>query len=153
MPVPVINTAYTFSVPLADASDPSSFKAAPTIAAGDFTTSLDGATFANLATLPVVTPSGSVMVLISLSADEMNGSKVNVLGIDAAGDEWQDIAVTIDIPTGSTETVHDIQEGDVIETSTGQTVNKKNTTTALVDKTISGSLLSSSVTIKTTEAS
>ena len=151
MPVPVINTAYTFSVALADVSDPSSFKVSPTIAAGDFQTSLDGGAYANLATLPVVTPSGSVSVLVSLSADEMNGAKVNVLAKDVSGAEWQDLLMTIDIPTGSVESVHDIQEGDIVETSTGQTVNKKNTTTALLAKNITGSLLSPSVTITTKE--
>ena len=152
MPVPVFNTAYAFFISLADASDPSTFLAAPTIAAGDFQISIDGGAFANLANLPVVLPSGSVTVQISLTAAEMSGEKVNILAVDAAGDEWQDLLMSIDIPTGSVETVHDIQEGDVVETSTGFRVNKKDTTTALVDKAIAGSLLSVSAAIKTTEA-
>lgn len=152
MPVPVFNTAYTFFISLADATDPSSFLAGPTIAAGDFQISLDGAAFVNLTNLPVVLPSGSITVQITLTAAEMNGQKVNVKAIDVAGDQWQDLLMAIDVPTGSSETVHNIQEGDIVESSTKFRVNQKGTTTALVDKDITGSLLSTGVSVQTTEA-
>ncbi len=153
MPRPVFNKAYSFYVSLADALDPSTFKANPTIAAGDFQISIDGSTFANLTNLPTVDPTGSITVLVSLTADEMNGEKVNVQAIDAAGDEWQDLLMSIDVPTASTETINDIQEGDRIEDSVSLVINKKGTTTPVLDKTITGSLLSSNATISTTEAS
>lgn len=152
MAVPVFNTAYNFYISLADALDPSTFIADPTIAAGDFQISIDGATFANLTNLPTVDPTGSIAVLVSLTAAEMNGQKVNVQAIDAAGAEWQDLLVSIDVPTASTETINDIQEGDRIESNVSLVINKKGTATPVLDKAIKGSLLSPSATITTTEA-
>jgi len=153
MPVPVLNTAYTFFVTLADALDPSTFKASPTIAAGDFQISIDGGAFANLTNLPTVAPSGSITVQIVLTAAEMNGSKINVQAIDQAGAEWQPVLMSIDVPTGSTETVHNIQEGDIVESSVAFRINQKGTSTALVDKAITGSLLSPSASISTLDSS
>ncbi len=91
------NTAYTFYLTLADSASPSSFKANPTIAIGDFKISKDGGAFVNLATLPVVEPASSVMVKVSLSATEMDADKVNVVGIDVAGAEWNDVAYIFDV--------------------------------------------------------
>ena len=152
MPVPVFNKSYSFYVSLADASDPSKFKAAPTIAVGDFQISIDGSAFANLTTTPVVVPAGGIAVLVSLSADEMNGSKVNVQAIDAAGSEWEELLISLDVPTASTETINDIQEGDRIETNVSLVINKKGTTTPVLDKSITGSLLSPSASIQTKDA-
>lgn len=149
MAEPVRGVAYTFSVAVIDSTDSTSFKSSPTIAAGDFQASTDGGTFANLSTLPVVTPSGSISILISLSASEMTGDKVFVKGIDASGAEWADITIFIDIPTALTL---DLIEGDHIESRTSVVINKKNTSTAILSKTISGSLLSDGVTITTTES-
>lgn len=153
MPVPVLATAYSFYVSLADAADPSSFKVDPTIAEGDFKISIDSGALANLTNLPAASPSGSSLVLVSLTADEMNGAKINIQAIDVAGDEWQSLVASIDVPTGSSESINDIQLGDHVETSTRLTINQQGTAKALVDKDITGSLLSSSVTISTTEAS
>lgn len=69
----------------------------PTIAAGDFQVSTDGAAFANLATLPVVTPAGGRAVKISLSAGEMNGDTVVLQCVDAVGAEWSDQLINIPI--------------------------------------------------------
>ncbi len=49
-------------------------------------------------TLPVVTPAGSVIVQVDLSAAEMSGDKIVVVGKDAAGDEWSDVMVFVDAP-------------------------------------------------------
>jgi len=95
MPTPKKNVAYQFQMALIDAAT-GRFKVSPTIAAGDFQTSKDGGDFANLSTLPVVEPSGSIRVLVSLSQPEMNGDKISVACIDVAGDEWEDQLVTID---------------------------------------------------------
>ena len=148
MAEPVRATAYTFYVSVIDSADSTSFKLNPTIAAGDFKVSTDGSTFANLSTLPVVTPSGSIAILVSLSVLEMTGDKIVVRGIDVAGAEWDDIMIFVDVPTALPL---DILEGDHIETRTTSRVNKKGTTTAVLDKAVSGSLLSDGVTITTVD--
>ena len=151
MPVPVFATSYTFYVSLADSLDPSSFLTNPTIATGDFMKSVDGAPFVNLTNTPFVLPPGSTTVQVTLTAAEMTGDKVAVQAIDQSGDQWQDLIATIDIPTASTETVNDIQEGDHTETSASLKIHKKGTGTVLLDKKITGSLLSPSITIRTDE--
>lgn len=92
---PKKNTAYVFYVGLVDQADTKKLKAAPTLAAGDFKVSIDGGAFANLATLPTVTPSGGTAVQVSLSAAEMNGDNIVVTCIDAAGAEWCDQVINI----------------------------------------------------------
>lgn len=72
-----------------------SLKANPTIAAGDFKVSTDGGAFANLTTLPVVTPAAGRAVKITLSAAEMTGSNIMVMCVDAAGAEWCDLCINI----------------------------------------------------------
>lgn len=90
----VKNAAYTFRCVLFAQSD-NQIKANPTIAAGDWKVSTDGAAFANLATLPDVDPDSSVQVLVSLSAGEMNGDEIMVTAIDASGAEWHSAAWVI----------------------------------------------------------
>lgn len=143
--------AYDFYVSLTDLGDPQQFVTDPTIEAGDFKRSVDGGTFANLATLPVVEPSGSSTVKISLSSAEMSGNKVVVEGKDASGEEWGDISVFLDNPEGTVDSVLDIIEGDHDETSTSLKVFKKGTTTTVLDKVVAGSLLRSDVTVTTRE--
>jgi len=151
MSLPVKGEAYTFYVSLVDISDPDNFKSNPTIAAGDFQISIDDSTFANLTNLPTVTPASSIQVKIVLTSTEMTGDKVNAQGIDQAGDEWQDIYVAIDVPTGSVETLTDIAEGDQTETSARMIIKKKDTETIVLDKDITGSLLDPSITVRTRE--
>lgn len=62
----------------------------PTIAAGDFKVSIDGGATANLATLPVVTPAGGKSIKFTLSAAEMTGDNIQIIGSDVAGAEWCD---------------------------------------------------------------
>ena len=97
MSEPRKNEAYDFLLSLVDTVT-GDLLANRTIAVGDFTVSIDGSSFSNLETLPVVTPAGSISVKISLSAVEMDGDKVVVQGIDAAGAEWDDVFVFIDVP-------------------------------------------------------
>lgn len=149
MAEPVNGVAYTFFISVIDSTDSTSFKAGATIAAGDFKVSKDGGTFVNLNTLPSVSPSGSIAILITLSATEMTGDKVVVRGIDASGAEWDDIMIFIDVPSALPL---DILEGDHVESSQSILINKKDTTTTLVSKTITGSLLSDNVTIRTIES-
>lgn len=93
---PVKNEDFILYVALADASDPASFKASPTIASGDWKVSKDGGALANLTTLPSVEPTGSVMVKITLAATEMNADNVTIVGIDqTATKEWSDFVLSI----------------------------------------------------------
>ncbi len=95
MPTPKTNVAYELYLALKD-SVTGRLKANPTIAAGDFKISTDGGAFGNLATLPVVTPAGSIAVKVSLSAAEMNGDKIILQAIDAVGSEWDDCLMFFD---------------------------------------------------------
>ncbi|MCP5096197.1 MAG: hypothetical protein GY943_11640, partial [Chloroflexi bacterium] len=66
-----------------------------TLAAGDVQVSTDGGALGNLGTLPVVTPAGSKMVKVTLSAAEMDGDNATVVFSDAAGDQWCDLVVNL----------------------------------------------------------
>ena len=148
--VPVRDEIYIFYLGLGDSLNPDDFLVAPTIEAGDFQRSIDDGTFTNLDTLPVVAPTGSVMVKITLCTLEMSGEKVNVVGIDQTDpSEWQDIIVAIDVPTGSVETLTDLDQGDRIETNARLIINKAGTTTKILDKEIGGSLLQTGIVITT----
>lgn len=93
---PVKAEDFVIYVALQDAADPKSFKTNPTIAAGDFKVSKDGGALANLTTLPVVTPAGSTLLKIALSATEMTADNVVVVGIDqTATKEWADFILSI----------------------------------------------------------
>ena len=105
MSSPKKNVAYVFYISLIDTADTGAFKANPTIAAGDFKVSGDGASFANLATLPVVDPAGSIGVKVSLSQSEMNFDKIMVQCIDAAGAEWDDVLIFIDATVANVDDV------------------------------------------------
>lgn len=101
MPGPVKNIAYSFYIALGDSATAGAFVSNPTLATGDFKVSTDGGALGNLTTLPVVTPASSVAVLVALSAAEMNGDTVVVVGIDAAGAEWDDIVIYIEPESAS----------------------------------------------------
>lgn len=96
------NTAYIFYAALRQQADTKLFKSTPTLAAGDFKVSIDGAAAANLATLPTVTPAGGVRIKVSLSAAEMNGDNICVVASDAAGAEWCDEVWNIQTETQAT---------------------------------------------------
>ena len=93
---PIKNEDFVVRISLADVSVNGSFKANPTIAAGDFKVDKDGAGLTSLTTLPVVEPAGSVLVKISLSATEMNADVVTIVGVDqTATKEWADFVLCI----------------------------------------------------------
>lgn len=90
------NQAFVLDITLSDASDSLSFKSNPTLAAGDFKISKDGGALNNLTNLPTVTPSGSVIVSLSLTATEMNADRVVIVGIDQTSNkEWADFSIAI----------------------------------------------------------
>ncbi len=79
------------------------------------------------------TTDGSVMVKVTLTSVEMTGSKINIIGIDQTTiSEWQDLIVSIDVPTGNVETLTDLDEGDRIETNSRLIINKAGTTTPIL---------------------
>lgn len=93
---PKYATAFNFYVTLAHPTDADSVVSNPAQAAGDWTISKDGGAFANLATLPAVTPSSSVSLKIALSAGEMTADHVLIVGKDqTATEEWQACSIGI----------------------------------------------------------
>lgn len=151
MTLPVQGEAYQFYLTLVAEADPTTFLTDPTIEDGDFQISIDGSSLANLAVLPTVNPANSGLVNVTLTASEMDGEKINVVAIDQSGSEWQQAVATIDVPEGSEESNYNLLTGDHTETSTSAIIKKRGTTTELLNKTVSGSLLDPDVTITTVD--
>lgn len=86
---------FTFGIGLIDQSNTKLLKASPTLATGDFKISIDGGAFANLATLPTVTPAAGRQVQIVLSQGETNGDNLFIQCVDAAGAEWCDAWINV----------------------------------------------------------
>lgn len=98
-PFPVKNTAYIFYVGLISQSNTKVLQANPTLASGDFQVSIDGGAFANLGTLPTVTPAAGTSVKVSMASGEMNGDNIVIACIDAAGAQWCDQFINIQTAT------------------------------------------------------
>lgn len=93
---PKKNTAWSTRIPLEDYANPGNFKANPTLAVGDWQVDIDGAGFNNLTTPPSVSPAASRMILVSLSAAEMNGDVITIQGVDQTSPkEWSDCIITV----------------------------------------------------------
>lgn len=93
---PKKNEDFKVRIALEDYLNPGNFKSNPTIASGDFKVDIDGGGFSNLGTLPSVSPSSTVAVLITLSSSEMNGDVITVIGIDQTSPkEWADFVISI----------------------------------------------------------
>lgn len=86
---------YIFYVGLVSQADAKLLKANPTLAAGDVQISKDGGAFANLTTLPAVTPASGKAVKVTVSATEMTSDNVTIVFSDAAGAEWCDLIINI----------------------------------------------------------
>lgn len=127
MAEPKKNTAYEFYLSLIDSVASPDFRVNPTIAAGDFKVSTDGGDFANLTTLPVVTPAGSISVKISLSAAEMNGDKAVLEINDQAGGEWDPTFVFIDISENTIDDIFVLIEKALFNKQITDRVTGKNT--------------------------
>lgn len=91
---PKRGTAYRFTLSLFARSD-NQIKTAPTLAAGDVKVSKDNGATANITTLPSEAPASSGILQVDLSATEMTADLVTVIFRDAAGAEWNDVAVHI----------------------------------------------------------
>ena len=100
MPVPPKRgEAFTIYTVVYSQADGNVFQTNPTIAAGDFKVSTDDSAFTNLDSLPTVDPAGGKQIKLELSAVEMDGEVITVIGSDQVGAEWAD--VFIEIYTGS----------------------------------------------------
>ena len=87
---------FLIRIALEDLAKPGSFKSGPTLASGDFKVEKDGGGLNDLATLPTVSPSSSIWVLITLSSTEMTADLVSVQCIDQTDPkEWADLAFSI----------------------------------------------------------
>lgn len=152
MPQPHTGEPYEFYIALTDFEDPSKFVSPTPFDAGDFKISKGGGALANLSTTPVVSPAGSFNVKVNLSQTEMTGSdKVSIIGKDVADNQWKDIFIFIDIPTGNSEKATELLLGDFEVTKTRSITRKAGTSTIIRDKDVSGSRLSVNDTIRTTE--
>ena len=96
---------FIFYVSLTSQSNPLTFQANPTLAAGDVQIVIDDGAPANLGTLPVVDGDFTKRVKVTLSQAETNGDNITIIFSDAAGAEWCDL--TINIPT-SAQTLDEI---------------------------------------------
>lgn len=86
---------YIFYVSLVQQADTKLLQANPTLASGDVTISKDGGAFANLTTLPTVTPASGKSVKVTVSNTEMTADNVLILFSDAAGAQWCDLSINI----------------------------------------------------------
>lgn len=80
------------------------YLSSPTLASGDFKISTDNGAYANLTTLPSVSPAASGQVKFSFSESELDGDVITLKCIDQTSPaEWEDTGLTIvtrKIPTG-----------------------------------------------------
>ena len=97
---PLRATAFYFECSLISQGDTDIFQNNPTLAAGDVVVYHDGALDGNIDTLQTAIGAGRVLA-VTLSAAEMTADRVTVLFHDQAGDEWQDLLVTIHTVTTS----------------------------------------------------
>lgn len=111
---PKKNEDFLIRISLEDMASPGSFKSSPTIAAGDFKVDKDAGGLTNLSTLPSVSPAASVLVLITLSATEMNADVVTLVGIDQTSPkEWGDFVLCIQTTQDENVTVGSIVAGAI----------------------------------------
>ena len=97
---PIKGQDFLIRIALENFTAPGEFKSNPTIASGDFKVDKDAGGLTNLDTIPSVSPAASILVLLTLSATEMNADVVTVVGIDQTSPkEWCDFVLSI--PTTS----------------------------------------------------
>jgi hypothetical protein len=76
------------------------FKVAPTITAGDWMISKDGGAYANLGTLPTLTPAASDTIKIFCGGTEMNADRVHIRGKSSTTPrEYADFGICIPTTT------------------------------------------------------
>ena len=95
----VAGQTFTLEFSLEDQSNAGLFKADPTIAAGDFTISVNGGAFENVDNIPTVAPASGERVALVIAAAETTaagaGGLIFIRCKDAAGDEWYDTSMSV----------------------------------------------------------
>jgi hypothetical protein len=86
---------FIFGISLVSQADTKLLQNNPTLASGDVTISKDFGAFANLTTLPTVTPAGGDQVKVTVSATEMTADNIMIVFSDAAGAQWCDVSIPI----------------------------------------------------------
>ena len=124
---PVKNAQYIFEMGLISQDDTDIFKTSVTLAAGDVVVYQDGVLDGNIDALPSEIGSSGVLV-VTLSADEMNCDRVTVKFCDQAGDEWQDAIVTIHTVAQTLDTIDTNVDAILADTGTDGVVVKSYTT-------------------------
>lgn len=149
---PITGEALELFITLTNINDPRFFIADPAIVVGDFKVSIDGGALVNLTNLPVVDPAGSKLVKLDLTSLEMTGTNISIVASDQDETEWEDLSISIrPQQAGNIDTIVDLLEGDIDESSSRVTIKRKGTAEVILEKDIFGSLLSSSVTVSTRE--
>jgi hypothetical protein len=131
---PAYGVQYIFFMSLTDQTNTKIFKASPTLSVGDVKVSKDGGTLANLTVLPTVTPSGSKIIKVTISATEMQANNISLIFSDVTGSEWCDRTINVQpskigdsantIVRGSVDdsifapTASAFEAGDITETTT-----------------------------------
>lgn len=110
---------YIFYVCLVSQADVNVMQSNPTLAGGDVTVTTDGNAVTNLDTLPAVDPGASAFVKVTVSGTEMNGDNIIILFNDAAGDEWCDLAISIQTANQSLDTTDTAVDGIQTDLSNG----------------------------------
>ncbi len=88
------NAATDFEIPLIDSAGRPNYKSSATLAAGDIKVIKDGGAAVNISTLP--TELGTTGVYrFTLTASEMDATLTTVVGVDAAGSEWDPVTVSL----------------------------------------------------------
>ena len=94
---PLRNTAWATRVSLESYATAGRAQVNPTLATGDVKIDKDGAGLNNITTLPVVSPAGSQLVLVSLTASEMDADVVTIVFRDqSAPPEWCDLTLALE---------------------------------------------------------
>lgn len=94
---PKRNQAFVTRVSLDSYTSPGRIQTNPTLATGDVKVDKDGGGLNNMTTLPTVSPSGSGLVRVSLTATEMDADVVTVVFADATvPPEWCDLVIAIE---------------------------------------------------------
>lgn len=97
----VAGQTKTIGVELGSVANAGKFQVAPTLDAADFRISINGGAFAALTNTPTVTPSGGAQVVIVVAAAETTaagaGGRAHIRCSDSSGNEWQDLAIDIEV--------------------------------------------------------
>lgn len=110
--------AFITYVSLLDYATAGRLKSNPTLSSGDVKVSIDGGAFANLTTLPTVTPASGAAVKVSLSTSEMNGDNILVVFADQTDPpEWNDLAFNIQT---ATRQIDDLSYDQPVRVATAQ---------------------------------